>query len=68
MTQIHFISFGAARYYNAVFRICNEAKQIELFNQIQGYTESDLWSTEFIKHKNFVQKNHGYNWRSIPVF
>lgn len=71
MEQIHFITFGSQRFYNSVNRICNEAKEFNLFDKIIGYTEKDLWNSEFIKHCEFVSRNHrgfGYwLWKSFLV-
>ena len=67
-----FITFGGPSYdyHNAVMRICSEAREINVFDHIVGYTDKDLVKyTEFWnKHADFIQKNNkGYGywlWKS----
>ena len=56
-----FITFGgpAENYHSAVNRICREASEFEVFDEIIGYTEKDLMSdTSFWgKHQHFIESN-----------
>ena len=70
-TQVKkFITFGNKPYYNNVVRICDESKNMRLFNEIYGYTDkflkmdSEFWN----KHGDFIEKNpQGYgNWLWKP--
>ena len=71
----YFITFGgpASNYHDAVNKICNQAKKIELFDEIIGYTEKDLQNDQdfWAKHSNFIQNNHrGYGywiWKSYLI-
>jgi len=49
-----FITFGGPtqRFHNTVIRICEEARQLDFFDEIQGFTEQDL-----IKDQEFWQQN-----------
>jgi hypothetical protein len=65
MRKYVFITFGSGIYKRAVDRICLEAKNFQIFNEINGYTERDLkadpnfWNT----HGNFIQNNkRGYGY------
>jgi hypothetical protein len=68
-SNIHtkFITFGGPtqNFYNSVNRICNEAKNLNLFKEIIGFTDNDLkndidfWS----KHSQFIENNsRGYGY------
>jgi hypothetical protein len=67
-----FITFGGptSNYHNAVQRICNEARSLDVFDQVRGFTEKDLVvDTEFWKkHGEFISNNRrGYGywiWKS----
>lgn len=68
-----FITFGgpAENYHSAVKRICREASEFEVFDEIVGYTEKDIMSdTSFWgKHQHFIETNtaRGYGcwlWKS----
>ena len=70
MKQI-FITFGSPsfdpsqNYYDAVARICNQAKEFNVFDEIIGYTDKDLKNdSEFWdKHKDFIENNkRGYGY------
>lgn len=61
-----FITFGSQtnNYHNAVKRICQEAVGFDVFDEIIGYTESDLISDDdddsfWSKHQHFIQSNAG---------
>jgi hypothetical protein len=70
-----FMTFGGPtnNFYNSVTRICNEAKQLNFFTDIYGFTDIDLkqdgefWN----KHGNFIENNHrGYGywvWKSYLI-
>ena len=70
--QKWFITFGGptANYHNAVKRICKQANNIDVFDNIIGYTDNDLKTdTAFWKrHKDFIETNtRGYGywlWKS----
>jgi len=63
-----FITFGGGgqNYHDSVNRIVREAKELNYFDEIHGYTDIDLKNTsEFWNaHKNFIENNpRGYgNW------
>lgn len=56
-----FITFGAGgwNFYEAVNRICEQAKKTDLFDEIKGFTDNDLRndSSFWNKHGNFIVKN-----------
>lgn len=58
-----FITFGSQtnNYHHAVKRICHEASEFELFDEIIGYTEQDLISDDLFwsKHQQFIHSNAG---------
>jgi hypothetical protein len=65
MSKIYFITFGgpSQNYLDAVNRICNQATEFNIFDEIIGYTDSylkadkDFWDT----HGNFIERNErGY--------
>jgi hypothetical protein len=67
MTKKTFITFGGGgqRYYDAINRLCNQARKIELFDEIKGITDNDLRNdTSFWeKHGDFIinnQRGFGY--------
>ena len=65
--KIYFLTFGAPtkNYHEAVERLCNQAKQMNIFNEIIGITEKDLQNdNEFwSKHCNFINNNkRGYGY------
>ena len=62
-----FATFGGPeqKYYDAVERICGQAKTFNIFDEIIGFTDKDLMAdTEFWeKHKDFFEKypkGYGY--------
>jgi len=67
-----FITFGGPtpKFHNRVKKICEEANDIDYFNQIIGFTEVDLKNDEQFwgKHGNFIENNNrGYGywiWKS----
>lgn len=73
--QKTFITFGGPtrNYHNSVMRICNEANQLNFFNNITGFTDSYLkQDSEFWnKHGNFIENNRrGYGywvWKSYLI-
>jgi len=65
--NIYFVSFGGPtlNYLEAVERICNQAKNFNIFKEIYKYTDKELkdniefWS----KHGEFISNNHrGYGY------
>jgi len=65
--KIYFLTFGAStkNFHNAVERLCNQAKQMNIFDEIIGFTEKDLQNdNEFwSKHCDFINKNRrGYGY------
>jgi hypothetical protein len=70
-----FLTFGgpSEKYHKAVDRICIEAKKLNLFDQINGLNENNLFKdTNFWNnHKDFILKNEkGYGywiWKSYIV-
>jgi hypothetical protein len=67
MPKFVFITFGGptANFHNAVNRICQEAKNFDLFDEIYGYTENDLKSDYnfWINHGDFIERNRrGYGY------
>lgn len=62
-----FITFGGPyqNYHEAVERLCKQAKEFNVFDEIIGYTEKDLQNDEEFwgKHKDFISKNpRGYGY------
>ena len=61
MNKIYFITFGGGdiNYFEAVSRICEQAKQLNIFDKIIGYTPIYLINDkEFWKnHGNFIKNN-----------
>jgi hypothetical protein len=62
--KIHFITFGAGNihYHNAVQRICQQARQFNMFKNIYGFTDENLKSDEefknfWKKHEKFILEN-----------
>ena len=60
-----FITFGNEPYYNSVKIICNESRNLRIFNEIYGFsdkylkTEKDFW----LKHCDFLETNkRGYGY------
>jgi hypothetical protein len=70
-----FITFGGPteNYHNSVRRICEEAKNLDYFDEIKGFTEYDLKNNRIFweKHKNFIENNfRGYGywiWKSFLI-
>jgi hypothetical protein len=65
--NLHFLTFGGptVQYHDAVNRICKQAEQFELFDNIIGLTETDLQhDNEFwAKHEDFINSNpRGYGY------
>lgn len=63
----YFITFGGGgiNYIEATNRIVNQAKSIELFDIIIGYTDKDLKNDKFFwnKHSKFIKNNkRGYGY------
>jgi hypothetical protein len=61
MTKIYFLTFGGPdeNYHDTVNRLCNQAKKMEVFNEIIGLTEKDLHNDKefWSKHYNFIRQN-----------
>jgi hypothetical protein len=57
-----FITFGAGNqnYYDAVNRLTSQAKNLNLFDTIIGYTDNDLKNDSdfWNKHSDFISKNN----------
>jgi len=74
-TQNTFITFGGPtpNLHRSVNRICLEAKELDFFHDIIGYTESDLKQDESFwnQHGSFIEKNpRGYGywlWKSYLI-
>jgi hypothetical protein len=73
-SKTKFITFGGpSYYYNSVNRICEEARNIDVFDEITGFTDIDLkcdvsfWEN----HGNFIENNRrGYGywlWKSYLI-
>jgi hypothetical protein len=70
-----FMTFGGptSNFHNSVRRICNEAENLQFFDNIYGFTEMDLkQDTDFwSKHGNFIENNQrGYGywiWKSYLI-
>jgi len=69
----HFITFGNEIYHNSVRRICQEANTLHFFDEIKGFTETDL-QNDFLfwnKHGQFILNNkRGYGywiWKSYLI-
>ena len=69
-SKLYFITFGCKTYFRSVVRLCEEVKQLNIFDEIIGYGDTDLkkdilfWGTHgnFIKHN---KKGYGYwLWKS----
>lgn len=59
--KVNFISFGGPTqyYHDALSRICNEAKNFNIFDEIKRMTEIDLKNDKefWMKHNNFIENN-----------
>ena len=68
-----FITFGNNIYLHAVRRIVNQAKNLNLFNNIYGYFENDLKNDEYFwkTHSDFILSNpRGFGywlWKSYLI-
>jgi len=63
----YFITFGAGgqNYYDAVNRLINQVKILNIFDKIIGYTDNDLKNDVdfWTKHSNFIENNkRGYGY------
>jgi hypothetical protein len=75
MSKKVFITFGAGgrNFYEAVNRICEQAKKTDLFDEIKGFTDNDLRNdiSFWDKHGNFISKNpRGFGywvWKSYLI-
>jgi len=75
MRKFTFITFGGPkeRFNHAVQRICNEAKQFEIFDEVYGYNDDDLKQDNdfWKKHGTFIENNsRGYGywiWKSYLI-
>ena len=75
MMKIFFLTFGGPlqNYHDAVKRLCEQAKNMEIFHEIIGLTEKDLINdNEFWnKHSDFIKSNQrGYGywlWKSYII-
>lgn len=71
-----FITFGGPtkRFHDAVERICRQAREFGLFDEVVGFTEVDLQNdTEFWEKNGDFMENHkrGYGywvWKSFIIF
>ena len=56
-----FMTYGgpSENYHSAVKRICNEAIEFDVFDEIIGYTEKDLMadSSFWLTHRQFIESN-----------
>lgn len=67
MSKFVFVTFGGptVNYHHAVKRICKEAEDFKVFNEINGYTEKDLKEDKHFweKHGEFINNNYkGYGY------
>jgi hypothetical protein len=70
-----FITFGgpSTNYHNSVIRICNEARELNFFNNVYGFTDMDLKQDKVFwdKHGHFIENNKkGYGywiWKSYLI-
>jgi hypothetical protein len=68
-----FITFGCKNFYNSVGRLCEEAKNLNFFDEIIGFRDAYLKKDETFwkKHGSFIEKNkrgYGYMiWKSYLV-
>jgi len=65
--NIYFVSFGgpSINYREAVERICNQAKNMNIFKEIYKYTDKELMEDNdfWIKNGNFIlNNNRGYGY------
>lgn len=72
--MIHFVTFGDSSYYNSLKRIYNEAKNLNIFDNILIITNKDLENKSPIfwkKHNKFISNNsRGYGywlWKSFII-
>ncbi len=76
MPKIYFLTFGAGGkdYYDAVERLCNQAKDFGCFFEIIGLTDKDLQQDDefWLKNKDFIQNNpRGYGywlWKPYIIY
>jgi len=61
MSKKVFITFGAGgrNFYEAIFRICMQAKKTDLFDEIKGFSDNELRNdiSFWNKHGDFISKN-----------
>jgi len=65
MTKRVFITFGTREYHNSLHRIVKQAKDMDYFTDIRGFTDEDLKADpDFWKqHGNFIESNRrGYGY------
>ena len=65
--SIHFLTFGGPtqHYHEAVYRLCLQAQQMNIFNNIYGLTEQALFQQKefWNKHSDFIlNNNRGYGY------
>lgn len=65
--KLFFLTFGGPtiNYHEAVERLCNQAKKMEIFDEIIGMTEKDLQNDQefWSKHCDFINSNsRGYGY------
>lgn len=72
--SFNFVTFGSHNnYIHATYRLVHQAKKLDMFNKISGYTgdylknDSEFWT----KHENFIKNNRrGYGywlWKSYII-
>ena len=68
-----FMTFGSQRYAHCIQRICKEAENIQVFDEILGFTETHLKNdhTFWNRHGHFIENNpigYGYwIWKSYLI-
>lgn len=65
--KINLVTFGgsAKNYHDAVERLCSQAKALDIFNNVYGFTEEYLINDKLFwnKHENFILNNkRGYGY------
>ena len=71
--SLYFLTFGNSRYYQAIERICKQAIEMNIFNQIIYFTDNDLKNDKefWNQHGDFINNNNrGYGywiWKSYLI-
>ena len=63
--KLHFLTFGNAPWHRTVNTLCQEVRELGIFDSVQGFTEADL-DPDIRKYCDTHSKGYGY-WIWKPV-